>query len=110
MTTTYTKLANSGEWGVRVEFRGKGGVAAGDKVEVRKRSGERKLETIDRVAWQGGNVFICSIVPTARPVVASPVVGQDEMRQIAAGARCGRYDDGAPIMHRAGNGQAWVEY
>jgi hypothetical protein len=55
-TATYTKL-KSGDWGIRVQ----GIVRAGDKVTVRKKSGESKVETVEKVLWAGDGVSLCMI-------------------------------------------------
>lgn len=60
MTATYTKLKD-GTWGVRVAFSGKGSITAGDTVEVKKKSGEKKTETITKVLWSGNGVYLCAI-------------------------------------------------
>lgn len=66
MSTTYTKL-RTGDWGVRIE--GSGAPRPGSRVTVTKRSGERKLETVDRVLYsQDGRLHICSIVPAGRSI------------------------------------------
>lgn len=59
-SATYTKL-RSGEWGIRVMGR----VAAGDRVTVKKQSGESKVETIGSVVWSGQGVTLCSIARAA---------------------------------------------
>lgn len=53
---SYTKL-RSGAWGVRVD----GPATAGSTVEVVKRDGTRRTETVERVLWTDGTVSICAI-------------------------------------------------
>lgn len=55
---TYTKL-RSGSWGIRSTSK----IEAGQSVTVTKKSGETKLETIDRVIWTDGKVWLASISP-----------------------------------------------
>jgi hypothetical protein len=65
-TTTYTKL-KTGAWGVRTTAP----VKQGDRVQVSKRDGSTKIETIDRVLWTDGvGVWLCAIggaATTSRP-------------------------------------------
>lgn len=58
---TYTKL-RSGAWGVRCE----GKVKSGDRVTVRKKSGETRTESVERVVWTDGKISLCSIVAETR--------------------------------------------
>lgn len=53
---SYTKLKN-GDWGVRSNVP----VKAGESVQVTKKSGETKTETIDRIVWSGKGVWLCSL-------------------------------------------------
>jgi hypothetical protein len=65
MATTYTKL-RSGDWGIRSTET----LAAGMTVQVTKKSGESKTETVDHVIWTGNGVTLASIARSAAP--ASP--------------------------------------
>ena len=56
MQATYTKL-RSGDWGIRVQ----GTVKTGDIVNVAKKSGESKAETVAKVLWTGNGVSLCAI-------------------------------------------------
>lgn len=63
--TTYTKL-RSGEWGIRSTTR----LVSGMHVTVSKRDGSAKMETVDRVVWSGGGVWLASVkrdAPSAPP-------------------------------------------
>ena len=64
MSTTYTKL-RTGDWGIRIEGSA---VRPGSRVTVAKKSGERKLETVDRVLYSRDGLHICSIVPAGRSI------------------------------------------
>jgi hypothetical protein len=66
MANTYTKLRD-GSWGVRIH----GSASAGQTVNVTKKSGEVKAETICRVIWTGNGVTLASIQPTARAATRS---------------------------------------
>lgn len=57
MNATYTKL-RSGEWGIRVE----GDIRSGNSILVRKKNGEAKPETVDRVIWCGDGITLCSVL------------------------------------------------
>lgn len=65
---SYTKLRD-GSWGVRVE----GKATVGMSVDVTKRDGSVKRETVSAVKWTGQDrdtgrdVSICAVVPSARP-------------------------------------------
>ena len=63
MAATYTKLRD-GSWGVRVTGAA---VKAGDRVTVTKKSGESKVEVIDRVLWTGNGVSLCSVRGSGAP-------------------------------------------
>jgi len=54
--TTYTKL-KSGNWGIRSTSP----LRDGQTVTVRKKSGETKSETIERVVWSGNGVWLAAI-------------------------------------------------
>lgn len=56
VTTTYTKLRDE-SWGIRAE----GTLTAGQRVQVRKKSGEVKTETIGRIVWSGNGVTLATI-------------------------------------------------
>jgi hypothetical protein len=56
MSASYTKLRN-GDWGIKVQ----GKVEIGAKVNVRKKSGEEKIETVTAIVFEGGGVCICAI-------------------------------------------------
>jgi hypothetical protein len=62
MATTYTKL-RSGDWGIRSTET----LSAGMTVQVTKKSGESKTETVDRVIWTGNGVTLASIARSAAP-------------------------------------------
>ena len=64
---TYAKLKN-GDWGVRVQ----GVTTVGATVQVTKRDGSSKTETIAKVLWSGEGISLCAIRPTAvsRPIVS----------------------------------------
>lgn len=55
MAATYTKLRDE-SWGVRVV-----GPAQPGPIEVTKKSGETKTETIVAVVWSGNGVSLCQI-------------------------------------------------
>lgn len=59
--TTYTKLRN-GTWGIRGDADT---VKVARVVNVHKRSGETKLETVDRIVWTDGTTAIAAIKPAA---------------------------------------------
>lgn len=82
MQATYSKLKD-GTWGVRVEFSGKGSISAGDRVVVKKKSGEKKEEVIDRVLWKGNGIFLCSIKD------AKPASGESRAMCMECGVRPG---------------------
>jgi hypothetical protein len=56
---SYTKLRD-GSWGVRGSE-----VAEGATIEVKKQSGEVKMETVGRVLWKGDGVAIGTIARQA---------------------------------------------
>ena len=78
MANTYTKL-KSGAWGVKVS----GETKAGEKVEVVKRDGSHKFETVASVVWSGNGVSLCSIIPSVPLVRGTPT-------RSAGGGRGGR--------------------
>ena len=56
-TATFTKL-KTGNWGIRATSR----VAEGDRVEVRKKDGSTKVETVAKIVWtDGSSVWLCAI-------------------------------------------------
>jgi hypothetical protein len=57
MEASYTKL-RSGEWGVRIQG---GTIAKGTTVQVRKKSGEVRTETVACVVWSGKGVTLAAI-------------------------------------------------
>lgn len=61
MNASYTKLKDE-SWGIRVEG---GTPKPGQSITVRKKSGETKTETVNRVLWSGNGVSLCSISATA---------------------------------------------
>lgn len=61
-TATYTKL-KTGNWGIRVNSES---VRDGQTVNVTKKSGESKIETISKVLWRGNGVALCAIGETSR--------------------------------------------
>jgi hypothetical protein len=63
-TASYKKL-NSGAWGIRVVSDEP--VVTGSTVTVTKRDGSEKSESISKVLWAGGGIYLCAIVPTKRP-------------------------------------------
>lgn len=60
----YTKLRD-GTWGVRGP---EGDITTGERVEVTKRGGEIKTETIDRVIWRGNGLAIATLAKTRKKV------------------------------------------
>jgi hypothetical protein len=62
MTATYTKLRD-GSWGVRVV----GTVAPGATVQVTKKSGESKTETVGKVIWTGNGVTLATLARESTP-------------------------------------------
>jgi hypothetical protein len=54
--TTFTKL-RSGSWGIKSTTS----VAAGDRVTVTKKSGERQTVTVERVVFAGNGVWLAAI-------------------------------------------------
>lgn len=61
MTATYTKL-RSGEWGIRVQ----GQPSAGDVIQVAKRDGSVKTETVAKIVWRGDGIAICAVARRPR--------------------------------------------
>jgi len=57
MKASYTKLS-SGDWGMKIMGDD---VEAGDTVPVRKKDGSVNHETIDRIIYENGGYFICTI-------------------------------------------------
>lgn len=56
-TATFTKL-RTGNWGIRCTKA----VAEGDRVQVAKRDGSVKVETVAKVVWtDGSSVWLCAI-------------------------------------------------
>jgi hypothetical protein len=92
-TTSYTKLRN-GDWGLRAPEA----TRDGEILNVTKKSGERKTETVGTVIWRGNGVALCTIAST-----------QDQLQH---GGRA--HDNGQPIVHTFrgpdGKTRAWTEY
>jgi len=56
-TATFTKL-KTGNWGIRATAK----VAVGDRVQVRKKDGSVKTETVAKIVWtDGSSVWLCAI-------------------------------------------------
>ena len=56
-TATFTKL-RSGAWGIRATTK----VAEGDRVEISKKDGTTKMETVAKIVWtDGSSVWLCAI-------------------------------------------------
>jgi hypothetical protein len=53
---TYTKLKN-GNWGVRSTEA----IKSGQTITVRKKSGDTKIETIDKIVWSGDGVWLAAV-------------------------------------------------
>ena len=53
---TYTKL-KSGDWGIKLA----GKATPGQRINVTKKSGETKAETVGSVVWTDGQTSICTI-------------------------------------------------
>jgi hypothetical protein len=64
---TYTKLKN-GSWGIRATSS----VAPGQSVDVAKKDGTTKTETVRAVLWSGNGIWICSIGPSQSSSSSSP--------------------------------------
>lgn len=59
MMATYTKL-KSGDWGIKIV--GGGALREGVQVQVRKKSGDLKYETIAKILWRGPDgTLLCAI-------------------------------------------------
>ena len=61
MTATYTKLKDD-SWGIRVQG---GTPKAGQSITVEKKSGEKKIEIVQKVLWTGNGVTLCSVAKSA---------------------------------------------
>jgi formamidopyrimidine-DNA glycosylase len=98
MTTiaTYTKL-KSGNWGIRVQSEE---VEAGNEIPVTKKSGETKIEVVERVLWTGNGISLCAIRQSQYSCSSS--------RSSYTRRRGGCRDCGGPIVdarhHRAMHG------
>lgn len=83
MPITYAKLKN-GNWGVRSTEA----IREGQTITVRKKSGDTKSETVDRIVWSGDGVWLAA-------VRASKVA--DDARRAPRGQRtgcsCGSIED-----------------
>jgi hypothetical protein len=69
-TATYTKL-HDGSWGVRVA----GHARAGARIQVRRRDGSTRDETVARVIWHDATTSICSSMApytTCAPSTTTP--------------------------------------
>lgn len=61
MNATYTKLRD-GRWGLRIQ-----GVCDSsqiNQVTVTKKSGESKIEYVDRILWRGNGIMLATIAAT----------------------------------------------
>jgi len=79
LTITYTKLRD-GSWGVRAPASTK----AGDTITVTKKSGETKVERVERVLWTGDGIALCALAPS------SGYSAQRVQRTSSAGGTSGR--------------------
>lgn len=96
-TATYTKL-KSGEWGIRIQ----GAATKGGQVTVTKKSGETKVETVDRVLWSGSGITLCTIGHSAHSKSGCCVNCGDHLDrwEISHGVRrCAECRDGGSRAH-----------
>ena len=61
MAITYTKL-RSGDWGLRSTVA----LRSGEQVQVTKKSGDIKTETVGNAVWKGNGVFLYAIAVRPR--------------------------------------------
>jgi hypothetical protein len=90
-TASYTKLRD-GSWGVR-KPRTPGAIApvAGDTISVSKKSGETKVETIDRVVATFDDAWLIAIRSTSASSSAPP--RKSYTRGKWTGCSCGSRED-----------------
>lgn len=77
MEAIYTKLKNSGDWGIRIQqmtVTELSEIKVGSVVTVVKKSGEKKSETIEKMIWQGRDekgrpVIVATIKPDTNPAI-----------------------------------------
>lgn len=85
---TYAKL-NDGTWGIRVIGRAE----SGQTIEVEKKSGEKKRETVDRVLWTRNGISLCSVAHKNHKNISTRIINNtnefiEEITKIENGIKC----------------------
>ena len=60
-TATFTKLRNTGTWGIRSTVK----IASGDEVRVTKKDGSTPRLKVDQIVWEGNGVWLATIAKEA---------------------------------------------
>ncbi len=85
MAITYTKL-KSGSWGIRSTEA----LREGASITVTKKDGSTKLETVGKIVWSGGGVWLAT---TSRSAAPGSSLRRGTSRGRRTGCSCGSIED-----------------